>query len=48
MQDQRVLTTAIRRGGIEYVLLENNPGSDINPALLVPKLEAEGAKITLK
>ena len=47
MQDQRVLTTAIRRGEIEYVLLENNPGSDINPALLTPKLEAEGVQVKI-
>ena len=47
MQDQRVLTTAIRRGEIEYVLLENNPGSDINPALLAPKLEAEGVQVKM-
>ena len=47
MQDQRVLTTAIRRGEIEYVLLENNPDSDINPALLAPKLEAEGVQVKI-
>lgn len=41
MHDQRVLTTAIRRGEIEYVLLENNPNSDINPADLASKLEDE-------
>lgn len=47
MHDQRVLTTAIRRGGTDYVLLENNPSSDINPALLAPKLKAEGVRVKI-
>lgn len=42
MHDQRVLKTAIRRGEIDYVVLENNPALDINPADLAVKLEAEG------
>lgn len=47
MNDQKVLTTAIRRGEIDYILLENNPQSDINPAELAPKLEAEGYAVKI-
>lgn len=47
MNDQRLLTTAMRRGTIDYILLENNLTSDINPKDLAPKLEEEGCCVKI-
>lgn len=46
MQDQRVLTTAIRRGEIEYVLLENNLTLILTQRFW-SKLEAEGVQVKI-
>ena len=42
MNDQRLLPTAMRRGEIDDLLLENNSVSDMNLKELAPRLEASG------
>ena len=45
MNDQKLLTVALRRGQIDYVLLENNGKAQWNPSTLRESLEDKGIKV---
>lgn len=47
MRDQRILFSAIRREKVDYVLLENNPAAENNPASLEPILQAKGIPVKI-
>lgn len=45
MNDKKMLLTAIRRGEIDYVLLENNPSLGINPFDMKEELEKQNVAV---